>query len=601
MKGEIARAPVLAKYDLRAPHRVTADSSSYALGAALLQQDRGGQWQPVAFASRRLTEAEAKYAQIEKEALAITWACAKFDFYLVGTHFEVETDHKPLVKLLGESDLANLPLRCQRFKLRLMRYTFTIFHTPGSQMILADLLSRPTFGPSVADERRCGLVEMHVAAVIAAESGDLMVEEIRRAGDQDPTYQAARTEVERGWKMHGREYGGELRKYYLQRHQLSTMGGLLMRDEKYVVPRGLRQEMLVRIHSGHQGGGRCVRRAKGSVWWPAMRADILAHVESCEVCVKNRRMQHQPMRPSELPERAWEVLGSDLFEFRGRDYLLVVDYYSRWIEVVEVFSKTAEAVGKQLRRVFGRYGLPRVFRSDNGPCYAARAFRDLMSEWNIKHVTSSPHYHEGNGMAERAVGTVKAMWEKEKDKQLALMVYRATPLESERSPAELLHGWPMRTNLPAGHSDVPEEEFVRRDRALKESQRRHANRRWNAVGGDLRDGERVWVKMSVEDEGVEGTVVGRREEPESYDVEVNGRILRRNRNHLRPLAGCRQERATATVDRGEAVEWTDSESECEESGAGMDVMEGVRVAEEPVRRSCRQRSRRHLSDDFVWN
>lgn len=104
---------------------------------------REGEWQPVAFASRKLTEAERKYAQIEKEALAITWACEQFDYFIVGKEFEVKKDHKPLVKLLGEKDLSDLPLRCQRFKLRLMRYQFTIFHTPGSKMSVADFLSRP--------------------------------------------------------------------------------------------------------------------------------------------------------------------------------------------------------------------------------------------------------------------------------------------------------------------------------------------------------------------------------------------------------------------------------------------------------------------------
>ena len=139
VKREISGAPVLAKYELRARHRVSADSSSYALGAALLQENDKAQWQPVTFASRRLTEAEKNYAQIEKEALAVTWACEKFDFFLVGTTFEIETDHKPLISLLGKADLANLPLRVQRFKMRLMRYDYEIHHTPGSQMYLADL------------------------------------------------------------------------------------------------------------------------------------------------------------------------------------------------------------------------------------------------------------------------------------------------------------------------------------------------------------------------------------------------------------------------------------------------------------------------------
>ena len=78
---------MLAKFELRAEHRVTADSSQYALGAALYQRKRGGQWQPVVYISRRLTEAERRYAQLEKEALAITWACEKLDFYLVGSQF----------------------------------------------------------------------------------------------------------------------------------------------------------------------------------------------------------------------------------------------------------------------------------------------------------------------------------------------------------------------------------------------------------------------------------------------------------------------------------------------------------------------------------
>ena len=109
IKGELSKAPILCNFNAKSKHRVSADSSSYAIGAVLLQLN-GKHWQPVVYASRKLSEAETRYAMIEKEALATTWACEKFDYYLVGRKFEVETDHKPLVPILGEKDLTSLPI-----------------------------------------------------------------------------------------------------------------------------------------------------------------------------------------------------------------------------------------------------------------------------------------------------------------------------------------------------------------------------------------------------------------------------------------------------------------------------------------------------------
>ena len=88
---------------------------------------------------------------------------------LVGTQFEVATDHKPWVKILRESDLANMTLICQRFKLHLMRYWFEIFYTPGSQMYLADPLSRPVKEVTGVEFERCTKVEMHVRRIIKSQ------------------------------------------------------------------------------------------------------------------------------------------------------------------------------------------------------------------------------------------------------------------------------------------------------------------------------------------------------------------------------------------------------------------------------------------------
>jgi hypothetical protein len=132
IKKELINSPILCAFDLDRKHRVSADSSQYAIGAVMLQLNNREQWQPVEYASRKLTDVETRYAMVEKEALAVTWACEKFDYYLVGRQFEIETDHKPLVAILGDKDLSSLPLRVQRFKMRMMRYGYTIFHTPGT-------------------------------------------------------------------------------------------------------------------------------------------------------------------------------------------------------------------------------------------------------------------------------------------------------------------------------------------------------------------------------------------------------------------------------------------------------------------------------------
>eukprot|EP00731_Ephydatia_muelleri_P004671 Em0002g847a len=141
LKTELSRPTVLSFYDPSAETHVSADASSNGLGTVLLQMS-DTVWKPIAYASRTLTETEQRYAQIKKEALAITWAYEKFSGYLLGKQFSVETDHKPLVPLLSTKMLDSLPPRVLRFRLRLMRFQFTIHHTPGKNMYIADALLR---------------------------------------------------------------------------------------------------------------------------------------------------------------------------------------------------------------------------------------------------------------------------------------------------------------------------------------------------------------------------------------------------------------------------------------------------------------------------
>ena len=122
IKEELSSPPGLALYNAKVETVVSADVSSFGLGAVILQRQEEGHLKPVAYSSRSLTDTEKRYAQIEKEALAITWACKRFSDFLVGIRFHVETDHKPLVPLLGSKSLDELPPRIQRLRMRLMAF-----------------------------------------------------------------------------------------------------------------------------------------------------------------------------------------------------------------------------------------------------------------------------------------------------------------------------------------------------------------------------------------------------------------------------------------------------------------------------------------------
>ena len=140
LKQELIKPTVLALYNTAARSKVSADAASFGLGAVLLQCKGDSGWKPVAYASCSLSETERRYAQIE-ETLAVTRSCKKFSDYILGSKFEIETDHKPLVPLLSNKHLNDLPPRVLCFRLRMAKY-YTILHVPGKLLYTADTLSR---------------------------------------------------------------------------------------------------------------------------------------------------------------------------------------------------------------------------------------------------------------------------------------------------------------------------------------------------------------------------------------------------------------------------------------------------------------------------
>ena len=148
------------------------------------------------------------------------------------------------------------------------------------------------------------------------------------------------------------------------------------------------------------------------------------------------------MITSEFPELLWQKLGTDLFTWKGFNYLLVIDYYSRYIEIAKLHSASSISVINHLSSIFGRHGISEIISSDNGPQYKSIEFSNFAKAYGFQHKTSSPRFPQSNGEAERVVKTVKQLLSKSSDPYLALLAYRASPLNNGHSPSELLIGPP---------------------------------------------------------------------------------------------------------------------------------------------------------------
>ena len=187
-----------------------------------------------------------------------------------------------------------------------------------------------------------------------------------------------------------------------------------------------------------------------------MSKAIEAMVGSCRECQIHANKVSEPLRPTETPDRPWQMLGTDLFQFRGQTYLLVIDYYSRYPEIALLgnYDSSSGKLITHLKSIFSRHGIPVTLLSDNGPQYASQEFQRFAAEYGFTHVTSSPYYPRGNGAAERGVQTIKRMLMKEKDPYLALLAYRTSPQLGQYSPAELLMGRRLRTTVVTHPDDL---------------------------------------------------------------------------------------------------------------------------------------------------
>ena len=235
VKRELTKPVVLALYDPAAETKICADASTYGLGAVLLQQQQHTQWKAVAYASSSMSDTERRYSQIEKEVLALVWSCRKFSNYILGKHIRLETDHKPLIPLLGKANLDSLPPRILRFRLHLSRFDYSISHVPGKLLYTADTLSRaPITSSSDCFDNMDMESFLHVIASSLPVNPDRL-EVYCQAQKADPICSQIIAYCNQGWPSRHR-IEEKYRSYWKVRSELSIVDDLLLFGTCIVVP-----------------------------------------------------------------------------------------------------------------------------------------------------------------------------------------------------------------------------------------------------------------------------------------------------------------------------------------------------------------------------
>lgn len=564
IKQLVATTPVLQYYNVLEPVTIQCDASEYGLGATLLQNEK-----PVAYASKALTRTERNYAQIEKECLAIVFACERFEQYLCGKErIDVESDHAPL-EVIFKRPILTAPRRLQRMLLRLQRFNLNVQYKKGKDMHIADLLSRAMV-PSNTDEPTQLLdAEAEIYNLFDEICNINMLELINMTTDRMESVREATAIDEKlkvlqnvilcGWPERKRNTPAEAQEYWTFREELTVQEGIILKGMRIVVPAKIRPSMLARLHASHLGIEASLRKARDILYWPKMVEDIKRMIETCSICQEAAPKQcKELMLTHPTPKLPWERIALDIFSVGTADYLVTVDYFSDYWELDKLHSTGAETVVKHCKRHFATHGIPETVDSDKGTQLDCREFKSFAKEWEFTHCTSSPYYHQSNGKAESAVKIakkiVKRTMQEKSDLDLAILEWRNTPSQGmQSSPVQRLMSRRTKSMLPISPTLLcPKVEIgvEHKINERKQKYKRHYDRAARPLP-QLEWGQDVRVQLNPErraDPWKSGRVtscLGSR----SYIVDVEGHRFRRNRRHIRPRReAAEQQEAVPSMD-----------------------------------------------------
>ena len=552
LKKDLSNTQTLAFFDIKKDTVLYTDASPVGLGAILIQYEEGAP-RIVCYVSRALTDVETRYMQTEKEALAIVWACERLHHYLFGVRFTLLTDHQALEVIYG-SKVKKSSLRIERWVLRLQSYDFQVKYVKGSENI-ADPLSRlikvakgsDVVGQSVDDVED---TELYVRFTVIDALTAITAKEVEKASFVDSEISQIREAVQCSrFDSLSKDIPGV---YRAIRDELCVVGQLVLRGNRIVVPKDLRDKMLELGHEGHLGIVGTKKNLRAKVWWPGIDSDVEKFVKHCHGCqLTGACLPRDPVRVTELPNGPWEDLSCDLLgPLPNGEYLFVViDYYSRYYEVKFMNTVTSVKIIEALQDIFDTHGIPVSLKSDNGPQFVSEQFKDFAKYMGFHHHLITPRWPEANGEVERQnrslMKRIKIAFAENLDYKVEvrkyIVAYRNTPHTiTGKCPSEVLFGRKVRTRVP--HlADIYHDDQELRD---KDSELKHSMVEQRNIG-------RVPHTVSVGD-----FVLLKRDNPSKVQTpfhtnpfvvrEVNGpmlvlesgngRIYRRNVSYVRPYS-----------------------------------------------------------------
>ena len=418
--------------------------------------------------SRFLSSAEQRYAPIEGEALAVAWALEQSKYFTQGCeHLMVVTDHKPLVKILGDRTLDEITnTRLFRLKQRTLPWRFSIAHMPGKSNHAADATSRhPSprindFSDEVSKSLQTSHDEAevcHISAITEDVSAmfSLQWTDLKEAIAADAVLYRLTYLIENGFPAERSNLPDELAVYWKFKDALYVHDRVIVYQDRVVVPTSLRGTVGNLLHAAHQGVSMMESRARAIVFWPGMSQDIQNVRDACLHCCRNAPSQAAtPAIAPYIPSTPFESIVADYFESHGHVYLVVADRLSGWVEIFsslsKSFSSSAAGLITHLRNFFRVFGVPEELSSDGGPQFKATITKEFLSKWGIRHRVSSAYFPQSNGRAEVAVKTAKRLLldnidpsgSIDNDKFLrAILQLRNTPdPDCNISPAQIVFG-----------------------------------------------------------------------------------------------------------------------------------------------------------------